>query len=130
MKLMKLASQSDKSLASSMNRSAMCFTTCCCQSALSMVHSDTSMAGYAIVANKVPKSSCSGNAITSGRHCTRRDAQYETIKMGSSSTCCITRASQGANSGTLVTCAMPVRMLYAYSTFESVTYSQNKPTIT
>ena len=34
-----------------------------------------------------------------------------------------------AKTGASVTRAMPIRMLYAYSTFDIVTYSQNKPTI-
>jgi hypothetical protein len=64
---------------------------------------------------------CSGIAANSGRHCTRKEAQNETAKKGNNSTCCNTRASHAANSGMSVTLAMPVRMLYAYSTSDIVT---------
>ena len=59
----------------------------------------------------------------------RKEAQKEITRNGRSSACCSTRASHGANTGTLVARAMPVPMPYAYSTFDSVTYSQNRPTI-
>src|ERR1700722_17853595 len=129
MKLMKLASQSEKSDGSSTNGPPACIIAWTRMSTCPRINSDTNMAGYAIAANAVPNTSCNGTAITSGRHCTRSDAQKETITTGSNSKCCSTRASQGANTSMSVARAIPTRMLYAYSTFDSVTYSQNSPTI-
>ena len=42
-------------------------------------------------------------------------------------TCCMRRASQAANSETLVMRNMPMRMLYAYRMFDRATYTQNRP---